>query len=223
MTEPTVKDLKAQYEGKLVWCYGGPGAQCVSTEPGMSIGMSGRVDVPLRIRRVERVYMPKTELAMGNATFMGGERESAFVTDNPLVVILDAPARGLEFNGFAYVGDKDAEKMSMDVVSNPRVHCLGLWNEVSDRWDFEREYNLSSPFKSHLDWSTKMRKAVLRGEVAKGMTREMVAWVMGWPSIYGTKGEMLSIDDWTYDNIPFQGHVYFKNGRVISQEWPRLP
>ena len=43
------------------------------------------------------------------------------------------------------------------------------------------------------------------------------------PGIYGTKAEMLRIDDWTYDNIPFAGRVYFRNGRVSSQDWPSLP
>ena len=221
LTEPTVKELKSQYEGKRVWCYGGPGAQCVATEPGMSISLNGRVDVPLRIRHIDRIYMPRVEMAIGNATFISGERESAFVTDNPLVVIVDAPVNGLEFSSLSYVGDKDLEKI--DAVSDPRAHCLGFWNEVSDRWDFEREHSLSSPLKSHPAWPAKMQNAVLNGEVISGMTREMVAWAIGWPSIYGTKNEILNLDDWTYDNIPFRGHVYFKNDKVVNQVWPRLP
>lgn len=223
LTEPTLRATKAQYEGKQVWCYGGPGAQCVSTEPGMSISLSGRLDVPLRIRRIERIYLPQVEMGIGNATFIGGERESAFITDNPLIVILDAPAKGLKFSGLFYVGDKDIGETSIDAVSEPRAHCLGLWDEVSDSWDFERKYSLFSPFKTHPTWPARMRKAVMSGEVVKGMTREMVAWAIGWPSIYGTKSEMLALDDWAYDNIPFQGYVYFRNGRMINQEWPRLP
>lgn len=226
LTEPTVRNLKARYEGKLVWCYGGPGAQCVCTEPGMSISLSGRLDTPLRIRRIERVYRPGTEMAIGRATFLGGERESAFVTDNPLIVILEAPANALEFSAMWYVGGEDtsgAKDIAMEVASDPRAYCLGIWNELSDRWDFEREYSLSGPFGGHSRWPAKMRKAVLNSEVIKGMTREMVAWATGWPSMYGTKDEMLRIDDWAYDNIPFQGHIYFKNGRVVSQDWPSLP
>ena len=221
LTEPTVKELKSQYEGKRVWCYGGLNAQCVSTEPGVSISLSGRVDVPLRIRRIERIYTPRVEMAIGNATFLGGERESAFVTDNPLVVVMDAPVKGLEFSSLSYLCDKDLKKI--DAVSEHNPYCLGLWNVVSDRWDFEREYSLSSPLKSHPAWPAKMQNAVLNGEVISGMTREMVAWAIGWPSIYGTKNEILNLDDWTYDNIPFRGHVYFKNDKVVNQEWPRLP
>lgn len=223
VTEPTVRALQSEYQGKQVWCYGGPGAQCVSTVPGMSIGLSGGVDLPLRIKRVERMCVPRIELAIGNATFVGGDRESAFATDNSLIVILDASAKGLKFNGLFYAGDEDIDKASEDVESNPRAHCLGLWDEVSDRWDFERKYCLSNPLKIHPTWSTKMRKAVLNGELINGMTRDMVAWVMGWPAIYGTKAEMLSLDEWTYDNIPHKGHVYFKNGRVADQLWPSLP
>lgn len=220
LTEPTVRSLKAQYEGKLVWCYGGPGGQCVTTEPGLSVGMSGRLDVPLRVRRVERVCIPPSELAIGNATFIGGERESAFLADNPLVVILDAPAKGLEFSGLSYVGEKDVGENALKAASGSRGYCLGLWNMVSDRWDFEREYSLSNPLKA---WPARMRKAVLKGELVKGMTREMVAWVLGWPSMYGTKSEMLGLDDWAYDNIPSSGHVYFKDGRMVEEYWPRLP
>ncbi|HOM71556.1 MAG TPA: hypothetical protein PLP86_04850 [Armatimonadota bacterium] len=223
LTEPVVRALKSRYEGKQVWCYGGPGAQCVSAEPGMAISLSGRVDMPLRISRIERVYMPRMELAVGNATFIGGERESAFITDNPLVVILDAPDKGLEFSALSYVGNNDPEEAAIELVSNPRAHCLGLWNVVSDSWDFERQYSLSNPFETHSTWPEKMREAVLSGKVVNGMTYEMVAWAIGWPSIYGTKSEMLALDDWAYDNIPFQGHVYFKDSLVINQEWPHLP
>lgn len=224
VTEPTVSNLKKQYEGKQVWCYGSAGGQCVSTEPGMSIGLSGKANVPMRIRHLERAYMLRQELAIGSYPgCIGGERESAFITDNPLVVILDMPQKGLELSGFSYVGKPDSKDDSIDAVSDPRAHCLGLWNMVSDRWDFEREYSLQSPLDIGKKWPAKMRKAVLKGKTVKGMTRDMVAWTMGWPGIYGTKSEMLRLDDWSYDNIPFPGHIYFKGGRLSSEDWPRLP
>lgn len=226
VTDPVLKALKAQYEGKKVWCYGGPGAQRVCTEEGMSISVSGRPDVPLRIRRVERAYIPHIEMAIGRATFIGGDRQSAFTASHPLVVILDAPANGLSFSGLSYASTKDGkdvEEIPVDVVSHPKNYCLGLWNMVCDRWDFERDYSLCNPFKAHPAWPASMRNAVMRGEIVKGMTHDMAAWAIGWPSIYGTKSEMLGINDWIYDNIPFEGHVYFKNGRVTRQDWPRLP
>ncbi len=220
MTDTTVRELKAHYEGKQVWCYGGPSVQCITTMPGLAMNMTGSAVVPLRIRCIERIYRPRIEMAIGDATFIGGERESSFVTANPLVVILNSPAKGIDFGGLSYVGSNAFED---DVASNPLDYCIGLWDIVSDRWDFERRYSLTHPFKTHPKWSAKIRSAVLNGEVVKGMTREMVAWARGWPSIYGTKNELLALDDWAYDNIPFQGHIYFKQGRVVRQEWPRLP
>ena len=233
LTEPNVRALKAQYEGKNVWCYGGAGGQCISSDSNVSISMAGRADLPMRIRHIERMYLPYQEMAIGAATFMGGERRSAFVTNNPLIVILDPPAKGLELNGFMSVSKptaldgkgfpKDMEDLLPKEVKNPRAYCLGLMNTFADKWDFEREYSLQSPLVIGKKWPAKMRKAVLEGEVVKGMTREMVAWVMGWPNIYGTKQEMLKLNDWTYDNIPSDGHIYFKNGVVSSESWPRLP
>lgn len=219
LTEPNVRALKAGYEGKSVWCYGGAGGQCISSDSNVAISMGGRADLPMRIRHIERVYKPYQELAIGAATFIGGERQSAFVTDNPLIVILDPPAKGLELSGFMSVSKPDAKGIDAafpEEVSNPRAYCLGLMNIFADKWDFEREYSLQSPLVIGKKWSAKMRKAVLEGEVVKGMTREMVAWVMGWPSIYGTKQEMLKLNDWTYDNIPSDGHIYFRNGVVSS-------
>jgi hypothetical protein len=232
LTEPNVRSLKAEYEGKNVWCYGGAGGECVSSDSHVSMSMGGRADLPMRIKHIERVYRPCQELAIGPATFLGGDRQSAFVTDNPLIVILDPPTKGLELSGFMSTNEqtvldekgfpKDSDLLPKE-VKNPRAYCLGLMNIFADGWDFEREYSLQSPLVIGKKWPAKMRKAVLGGEVVKGMTREMVAWAMGWPNIYGTKEEMLKLNDWTYDNIPFDGHIYFKNGLVSSQDWPRLP
>ncbi len=220
--ESEASALKAKYIGKQVWCYGGPGAQCVSSEPRMSISLLGSTDTPVRIRHIERIQMPLVSLAIGQATFVGGDRSSSFVTDNPLLVILDKRFAALDFSALSYVGE-DGEKLAVEVSSNPEKYCLGLWEMLSDRWDFERSYSLTNPFKAQNKWPKKMQKAVRKGSVVIGMTHEMVAWAIGWPAIYGKKADMLSLNDWKYDNIPSDGHVLFKNGLVVSQEWPSLP
>jgi len=72
--------------------------------------------------------------------------------------------------------------------------------------------------------SAKMKKAIINGEIVNGMTPEMVAWSMGWPSDYGTKEQLAKMRHWNYyAPPPYAVDIYFKNGRLVRQEWPNPP
>lgn len=168
---------------------------------------------------MERVYAKDVILAVGSAPGYMGERKSEFTATNPLVAILEVPSKGMTINAFI----SNSEKVP-DITTSASSSCIALWNTFADSWDFEREYSLKHPFKSHPEWPARMRKAMLKGELKKGMTHEMVAWVIGWPSEQGTKEDLKALDQWTYDSVlPFTTDIYFKGDHMLRFEQPTLP
>ncbi len=59
-----------------------------------------------------------------------------------------------------------------------------------------------------------------------GKTAEEALWLAGVPDLSpGTPEELYRLSEWRYANLPGLGDgiVRFQNGRVVSEDWPRLP
>lgn len=91
----------------------------------------------------------------------------------------------------------------------PHSHMLPLsdsgpnaYATFSDDWDLERNLSLVSMEQSHPDWSTSVRNAIVAVKPKLGMTRDMVAWMLGYPSTYGTIAQLNRLDTWIYDGPP---------------------
>lgn len=105
--------------------------------------------------------------------------------------------------------------------AQPNGHCLGIYRLLSDAWDFERAYSLISPLATSRKWPARMKTRILNGGISKGMTPEMVAWAIGWPSSTATKNDLLKLDHWLYyAPPPYSMDLYFKKGRLARQEGP---
>lgn len=217
--DDTLRRLRAKYEGKQVWGYGGVGAQFPLGDGGLD-GFSATSSKPVTIVRLVRLALPNVTLAMGGQLgAMGGDRQSEFAARNPLLAVLGLP-HGLQVTGAAGSGAA-GEKAVQDVMGSPPASGAG-YLEYADAWDFERAYSLVPWRKQHPDWPRAVRNAVKSGELRKGMTPEMAVWVSGFPAEYGTKAQLLARAKrpkaaWRYDNLrPFSFWIYFHAGRVVS-------
>jgi hypothetical protein len=87
----------------------------------------------------------------------------------------------------------------------PVAPCIApYFTMFSDRWDFERVFSLAPPAKPVRD-------------IALGMTKDEVAWSIGFPLVYGTRADVFALDTWKYAYLPpFHYWVYFKDGKVVK-------
>ena len=224
--DSVTKKLQAEYNGKNVWAYNG-GGMSISTHANEYLSLNWPIDHPVFLRHVERVCYKLQQLAIGTSPGYTGDRETTYFTMNPLVVILDEPSRDVQVGGGTYVGWTSLFNVFSSreqIANNPKSRSIAIWDVLSDRWDFERSYSLRSPFQMHPEWTSKMRKQVKNGTYGKGTTKDMLVWILGWPSIYGTKADIMKLNTWTYDNLPPYSKTYeFRKGRIVSIDEPRLP
>ena len=222
VTDSTVRDLKAKYEGRKVWSPRSAGGVCILSRPNVRCEMTGPITTPIVIERIERLHMDREYLGFG-----GGSNDphstgdAGFLTSNPLVVLLDVPAKGLEVGFCSWsateLTEGEAEDWHDEFRENPRKYCTKLWYEVSDKWDFERRYSLQPPWEAHPEWPKRMRDAVREGHLELGMTPEMVVWVWGWPSIYGSIEDLTRITAWEYAGLPAKSdYLHFRNGQLVG-------
>lgn len=217
--EPTVRKLRARYEGKHVWGYGGIGAIALLPDRNAFASFGFERLKPARVLLLRRVWKPWVSLALGSTAGYIGERMYRVLTHHPLFVRLLPEGRA--YTGFgSFPGHSPFEK-GMD---NPRRYALGFYAWHADEWDFERAYSLQSPLELSKRWEARERRALRTGELAKGLRHEVVAWIWGWPSLYGTKQELMRLSQWIYEDVPpFEATLTFRNGRLVSWHIPRLP
>jgi hypothetical protein len=92
---------------------------------------------------------------------------------------------------------------------------------VSDAWDFERLYSTISMTAAHPSWSPATVAKIRKRKVEKGMTKDMIAWMFGYPSAYGSREQVRALDVWNYEApTPFGYTVHFKNGVVVKYDPP---
>ena len=98
----------------------------------------------------------------------------------------------------------------------PSPSCVAWYTYFADGWDMTREYALQPATRAHPEWGTAILNAVMQGKVQARMTREQVAWAIGYPGEYGPIAKFHSMSKWRYDDIsPFNYWVYFDaKGRV---------
>jgi hypothetical protein len=213
--EPTVRQLRAKYEGRQVWGYGGIGATALTRETLEPVGLGFERLKPARLLRLYRVWLPWVWLPLGSATYIGG-RNYGFYAHHPLVVKLQPM-------GKAVSGMMFESQHTWRLFESPQRHALGFYAVHADAWDLERAYSLQNPFELSKRWSARERRAWRTGKPAEGISHEVLAWIQGWPCIYGTKQELKRLDKWIYENVPFEAEFFFRNGRLVRWNIPDLP
>jgi hypothetical protein len=132
--------------------------------------------------------------------------DSAFIAFEPLVMEL-APSFARRPNGA-----NDSVAASPGQERFPRATYLRVF---ADPWEAARAISLQSPF-DHPEWPAQFRSAVTGGSILPGMTHEMVANVLGYPSEYGTIDKLDRLKEWDYDDpAPWAPTVTFDHDRVI--------
>jgi hypothetical protein len=85
-----------------------------------------------------------------------------------------------------------------DLPADMTGQCPSAYLDVADTWDFERLFTTTDPRVSHPGWNAKLIAPMLSFQAAPGMTAEMTAFALGFPSEFGTAAELLQQDVWHY-------------------------
>lgn len=236
----TVRNLCTLYQDKTIWGYGGGiSVAAVTANPQASMSLVFDNDPRRGAAIVRRIFRLRSGspfvLSIGSSPGYSGERNSRFVTREPLVVLLELPAgvpppsassSSFAFTGIELGADSDGNPEAMmnrlRESKQREMKPLAYYAVFADTWDFEREYSLISLEQASKKWPPKYGQSVRQHELIRGMTPEMTAWVMGFPGEYATKADLLRSPrkEWRYDDSFGSEHlVYFKNG-VVS-DWYR--
>lgn len=149
-----------------------------------------------------------------------------FETYDPIIALFDAPY-GL--NVIVGKGQLDPWMVGQEVLDMARdatrsgyATCFAFF---AGAWDMERDVSLvpwetmvarTSPvYRKAISSAREERWAYLY--IRKGMTPDMVSWLIGWPPGYGTRKELRARSRWTYrDPATGEVSVFFRNGRVFK-------
>ncbi len=216
---PLVNDAEAArleraYAGRLVWTVGGSNLGCVSAGATVASG-SVESDSAFAVDHVFRAAGLPTHFN-GIGGFGGSDRSSAFITDDPIIVVL-YPVGPTKFGGASYSNVGGAQPNLFDL----RRDCVAFSARFADGWDFERSFRRASLENEHPDWDAATLAHIRTNEVRVGMTHEMIAWMLGYPPVFGTSTAVDRLEKWDYDNpAPFASTVYFRGDRVAAYDPP---
>ncbi|MBV8375335.1 MAG: hypothetical protein JO302_07465 [Candidatus Eremiobacteraeota bacterium] len=103
--------------------------------------------------------------------------------------------------------------------ADPSGHCDVFYTLALDSWHAARILSLHPVIDPR--WPARYRDAAKAETVVPGMTYDMVAAAIGWPSRPGTIAQLKQLGRWNYErNSPFQATVYFSHGRVTKYDPP---
>jgi hypothetical protein len=205
--DETTRALGAKYAGHDVWRYG-DGPFYAGYTQNFSIGIA--TDTPVRMVGIYRAHGYPQLMAVGSPGTWVYPRPSTFLAIDPLILAVHVKP--------ADVMPALAERQVPP--SGPNAYWF-----ASDEWDLERSFSLSSMESRHPGWTSETRNAIRKRQIKIGMTRDMVAWSLGYPSTIGTITDMNKLNAWYYDEpTPAQSTVKFHDGRVTEYDPPgRLP
>jgi hypothetical protein len=96
--------------------------------------------------------------------------------------------------------------------------CKTVVRVFADPWEVRRALFTRSPF-DHPEWPKRIQAAVRSGTVLAGMTHEMAANVVGYPSVYGSIRDLDNMQRWDYDEpAPFGPTITFRGDRVVTYD-----
>lgn len=127
--------------------------------------------------------------------------------------VIFAGKASLHMSGASGTGEKGV----LDFMTNgpASAACARLRQVYADPVMLSRFLSLTPPPKVKGE----------RGSLV-GKTAQEALWLAGVPDLTpGTPEQLYRLSEWRYSNLPGLGDgvVKFKNGRVVSETWPRLP
>jgi hypothetical protein len=205
VTSPSDQRLFGKYVGRKVWQYGGRSGSAVLADSSSTSSFNADVKRPFIVKRLFRVY---GNMLLEEPTDNSGD--GVFGMTYPLVAILEAE-RPLQMQAFDVSGSTLGGAWKLPAKMQ---HNLGIYDVYADEQQLARTFTFADPNTAHPEWPARLRRAVLRRDVEKGMTREMVALACGWPVDYGPIPEMIKRSEWNYPGYGGYQTVYFRNGKV---------
>jgi len=217
-TKPFVDETSAglmqRYGNRPLWTYGDYLFRCEEGHYYGTVRPRGRA--PVRIVAIEREPQREVTVAMGSYGVAGCSEACAFATLqawSPLKVTF-ALAPG------TYAGKLRGLNDSNDRDFTHR-RCDGPTAYFADAWDFERVFTTVDPRIRQTGWSPALQSAMLNFTAVPGMSRELVAFALGFPTVYGTKEQLLRSDRWEWFHGSGQDTIAtFQNG-VLASITPR--
>lgn len=206
--DDTVRALRRRYQSHVVHPYNTRDVTIV-TEDAQKL-RTYQMSNPLPAK-VAAIYRLRTGAQFTAAIGGYGEYQETIYTHDPLLVVWQVPGQTEPMQSWR----ARAEKHVPDLPSPASVK----YSLFADAWDFERTCTLTSFTQAARTWPAKQRRAALRGEVIPGMTPEQVAYLKGWPAIYGSKAELSRRSVWDYPRpAPFYQTVSFSKGHVTRYD-----
>ena len=196
--DASTNQLRSTYSGRRIWAYGN--AVFYSAAGDITGGVSP--DSPVDVVTVYRSYGLTESMALGTPNII---RPGTFMALNPLIVTLRVPPLHQTGSG-----------LDAPVDGGPNAYWM-----LYDAPDFARNYSLRSMESAHPEWSQTIRADIRARKVKLGMTRDMIAWMFGYPTVSGTIAELNRLDRWPYDEpTPEAFSIEFRHGRVVKYTLP---
>jgi hypothetical protein len=188
-----VSSLVQHFAHRNLWVYGDHLFQCdESNNPGT---VTIRDHHPITVASIQRVPGVEWEpLGSHDGKYCWGycsDYGAYFVAVDPLRVTLSLPPG-------SYQNTSRGPFSLGDMPPNVTGRCPTAYQYVADAWDFERLFSTTDPRIPHPGWDPGLIAPMLSFQAVPGMTAEMTAFALGFPSEFGTVDELLGENVWQY-------------------------
>lgn len=212
--------LRRRYEGNIVYTYGQIVLRCtlrVATVLDAYIVLQPHTK--LQVSRLQRRLQTSVPLHAGSSEFSSSDSAFAYKAIDPLVVQFD-PAVRPHISGESFIqrgavapvppetGSSQTEiAQSQETISAATASissrgCKAMSAFAADGWDLGRTITRNVP--------------KVADTIKRGMTHEQVAFLVGFPPIYGTKARLLRLDEWNYEQGARSFDIRFRGDHVAS-------
>ncbi len=212
--DPGLQQTLGTFLNRVVYSRGGLYLHC---EAASGVVIDIGPDQPLRIISAAR---SNEESAIWT---LGGSRNTLdnsalFLALDPLLVRFASARIHVE------AASASGRSASPSAVMHDSTKCGVFRATVSDFWEAQRIFSFRHPY-DWPEWPVKFRSALRAGKILQGMTHEMVAGVLGYPSTYAPIPKLDRLARWDYSaSAPFSFSVLFRGDRVSKYNPPgKLP
>ena len=191
LEDKSIEPLRKQFENKTVWSFGGGSNTLVCPQyfGECAYYVNGAA---FKVKRIYHIIAPFPTAELYSTC---GGRTAAYLnafSRDPLLVVLDSDANSIR---------PSLIEKNLPESKRTKIKPIGYYR-FCDKDHFHQVFTTQSPYTTHPEWPHQMRRAVLNGELRKGMTREMVAWSVGWPFYSDAIPMMKKKDEWNYYIAP---------------------
>jgi len=208
--DPFINRLNEEYSRKPLWTFGKFEYRCYGA-PHMGRDVDADERIPMFIDHFIRVAGSPTQRQIVDqwepCSPCGSN--AILATDDPVVAMF-SPLQ------------TDIQWLRSGVIPRESPYAgmctRGTYAFVDDS-DIERTFTTEDPHTVHPEWDPKLRAAMLDFKMQVGMSHEMVAFAMGYPSMRGTREDLDRLSTWTWHlGTSCQARATFDGDRLVKFE-----